>query len=301
MEKRDEGQPQVYNQEPVQGQNIAQHQQITQHFHGIGSGHKSVQNILSGLIFANIMLDNENPYWYEINDLTSEEGGKPFPSNITNALIPDPYHRPYSQHFHANMLPPDADRVQVQLAQLPEEQREAMEYLHTIGLVTEKADPSFDVTLLNTTKQPILFTAIGIELVSVAMVFSLPGGGPHAYSVPIDASYTVDIPDMGEDLNTMKRLQRVGSSYLHVPPIQLSKVISTRLPDPICVPPKTTFRYTLLLARYLEYIPNSTLLHLWIQTHEGSARSHGLYLSFGDIWWNKGAIKELGKPEKLGE
>src|SRR5258708_27402617 len=127
MENKDEVQLQISNQGSMQGQNIAHYQQITQHFHGTSNGNKSRQNLLPGLIFANIMLDKANPYWYEIKDLTSEEVGKPYPSHITNVLIPDPYHRQYSQHFHATMLPPDPNRVQAQLSQLPEKQREAME------------------------------------------------------------------------------------------------------------------------------------------------------------------------------
>ncbi len=301
MESRYESQSQIDNQGSVQGQNIAQQQQITQYFHGTDKGNETLQDYPSRLIFAGIMLDKGNLYWYEIDDLTSEEAGKPFPLNITNALIPDPYHRLYSQHFHATTLPPDPDRVQVQLSQLSEEERGAMEYLNAMGIIKEKANPSFDVTLFNPTRQPIILTKIGIEMTSVALIFSLPGGGPRAYTVPVDASYTIDIPDIGENLNIMKRMQRVGSSYHHVPPVQLNKVFSTWLPDPICIPPRATFRYTLLLARYLEHIPNSTLLHLWIETHGGPEQSHGLYLSFGDIWWEKDAIKELGESEKLEE
>jgi hypothetical protein len=246
----------------------------------------------SGLTFANISLDKGNPYWHEIEDLTNEESGKPFPPAITNALIPDPFHRPYSQHFHAHMLPPDPDRAQAQLAQLPREQRVTMEYIYAIGGLNENADPSFDVTLLNTMRRPIILTAIGIELVSMALVFALPGGGPRAYTVPIDASYTIDIPDVRKSLDRMK-MQRVRSSYHYIPPVQMNKVLSIRLPDPICIPPRATFRYTLLLAHYEEHMPNSTLLCLWLQTHEGQERSHGLYLSSGDIWWEREAIKEI--------
>ncbi len=297
MDNETEEQGQVHNQGSVQGQNIAHHQHITQHFHEMTS-RKQLQQHTEGIVFAHIMLDKRNPYWHAIDDLTCEEVGKPFPPTITNALIPDPYHRLYKQHFHANMLPPDPNRVQTQIAQLPKELQAGAQHLHTLGIVKEKADPSFDVTLLNSIMQSIILTAVGIEVLSAAHVFSLPGGGPRAYIVPMDAEYTVDIPNM-EDVVNMRKLSHLADSHhCYIPPIQLNRILSFELPAPIYVPPRATFRYTLHLAHYQEHLLNSTLLRLWIRTHEGQERSHNLYLSFGDIWWKRDAIKEIGKPEQ---
>lgn len=257
-------------------------------------------NTPNGLTFASIMLDKNNPYWHEIGGLTNDETGTSSHPRFANALIPDPFHRSYRQHFHAKMLPSDPDRAQALLARLTEEQRVAMEYIQALGALNEEADPSFDITLLNTTRRPIILTGLGIELVSMALVFSLPGGGPRSYTVPLDASYTIDIPNMEESLDWRKGWQRIGSSYHYIPPIQLNKVLSLRLPDPICIPPQATFRYTLLLA-HSRHLANSTLLGLWVQTHEGEVRSHGLYLSFGNIMWERDAIKEIGNANSTWE
>lgn len=113
----------------------------------------------SGLTFAGIAIDKENTCWREANKFQQ------LSMLPEHDMLPwdDPYHRKYAQHFYLSKF-------------------------------VSNVDPSFDITLLNTTSKPVILTDVGIEIVSVAHT-SIAYGFPQAVKVEIATSYTIDMPD----------------------------------------------------------------------------------------------------------
>jgi hypothetical protein len=232
------------------------------------------------LIFARVTLDKNNRYWREGNEATNEETNQYIRPGRTNALIPDPFRRKYTYHFHTDIPLADSQRLSTQPS-------------HLVGYSHEMADPSFDITLLDTTTHPIILTAVGIEIVSVSHIFALPGGAPRAFKIDVTASYTVDIPPIWEQEQLIEKIQQIGYDLSYIPPIYLNKKISANHFDPIYVEPQAPFRYTLLLNDYWGRVPNGAIVRLWVQTHHELEQSLEIYLSVGNVWHEKEDVQKI--------
>ncbi|HEU5380043.1 MAG TPA: toll/interleukin-1 receptor domain-containing protein [Ktedonobacteraceae bacterium] len=147
-------------------------------------------------------------------------------------------------------------------------------------------DPCFDITLLNTTAQPVILTDVGIEIVSVAdHVYA--GGIPQAVKVKMAESYILHMPDIWKRVKVIDDNDFIFHMYHGLQPIYLHEVVSTPVPDPIYLQAKAPYRYRLQLAHYMARMPNETILRMWLRTNQGQERSHEIRIgsSEHDSYW----------------
>jgi len=115
---------------------------------------------------------------------------------------------------------------------------------------------------------PVLLTALGVEVVSAAHITYIAGTRvPKAVKVRKEATYTIEVPDLWTKLGRLERA-----------PIDLHALVSTRVADPVYLEVMAPFRYGLYLERYIQHLPNRTILRLWARTNRGEEQSQELYL-----------------------
>lgn len=137
------------------------------------------------------------------------------------------------------------------------------------------AELSFDITAMCGGHIPVLLTALGVELVSVAHIY-YPGGTsapPRAVKIKKEDLYILEMPDVLTKVRAYS-----GSLVGEVEPMNLRELVSTRLPDPVYLEANAPYRYGLLLDKYDERIPNHAILRFWAKTNLGEHRSHVIYV-----------------------
>lgn len=136
------------------------------------------------------------------------------------------------------------------------------------------ADPSFDITLMNTTTEPMILTDIGIEIVCIAEVGYLGGEAPVSVKVKVSDAYIIDIPSLLDIPSVLTKIKEVedneGSSLW---PIDVNERVSIHIPDPIYLQAKAPYRYRLFLRNYYKHLPNYAIIRMWLQTNQGQERS----------------------------
>ena len=150
--------------------------------------------------------------------------------------------------------------------------------LHFSRARVELADPSFDVTIMNRSGRPVIVTAVGIELMTVAeeAYRDMTGGYlPSAAPIRITDSYDIAVPELWPSE------VRLGDNDPFAPdldaPVSVNRVISKTIP-PVYLEPQAPFRYTLRLVGYDTRIPNKSLLRMWARTDESELLSEVIYL-----------------------
>lgn len=129
------------------------------------------------------------------------------------------------------------------------------------------SDPLFDITLLNSTPEPLILTRVGIEIIAVAHPSTL-SIRPQATKIVQTTSYQLPMPDI---------LAEEGPFEDEL--TSFNKVIALDFPDPIYLPSMAPYRYGLALLGYCQRMPQEVLFRMWIQTNAGSTASINLHLS----------------------
>jgi len=151
------------------------------------------------------------------------------------------------------------------------------EQYFAVAEAVEGADPSFDVTVMNMAGEPVLLTAIGIEISSVTWVpYGLGRAGDipkaerlakgEAYEIQMPQKWGPDAFDPDEDVW-----------------IDVNTLATVQLPDPIYMQSKAPFRYTLTLRDLGEGY--HVILRLWARTSCGEARSHQIAVGYHFTAW----------------
>lgn len=142
-----------------------------------------------------------------------------------------------------------------------------------VAEAVEWADPSFDITVMNMSREPVLLTAVGIETSSVTWIpYALHRAGdiPTAEKVAMGEAYRIQMPlkwPEGDDFDPDEDTW-----------IDLNTLTTIQLPDPIYMQSKAPFRYTLTLCNVGE--GNHFILRLWARTSAGEARSHQISVAY---------------------
>lgn len=145
--------------------------------------------------------------------------------------------------------------------------RQCSQYFR-LGKFVKNADLSFDVTILNTASVPIIVTSVGIIISSVANI-TYVYGIPEAAKITKSDSYIVEVPDLRSELY---------SKGWRGSPLDLDRMIITKIPDPVYLEPKAPYRHGLLLKHYQEYMPNYAIIRLVAATNSGNSESKEIHL-----------------------
>ncbi|NJN13150.1 MAG: hypothetical protein HC836_39655 [Richelia sp. RM2_1_2] len=139
----------------------------------------------------------------------------------------------------------------------------------------ENIQPYFDIVFSNKTNEPILLTHVGIEIVSVYHV-AYEYGIPECIEIKIKSDNVITMPDICTRLGN----QFMRRNHLDVPsPVNLNEVIHKRMSSPFQLEHQAVFRYTLLLEKYQEHMPNNSILRMYAKTsNDIEFRSHDIHL-----------------------
>jgi len=148
--------------------------------------------------------------------------------------------------------------------------REYFQYFHLTKFVFD-ADPSFDITLMNTTTEPMILTDIGIEIVCVTQVIYVYGI-PTSAKVKVSDAYIIDIP------NIRSKIKGREDKWGDLPPTDVNELVSIHIPDPIYLQAKAPYRYRLFLRNYCGHVPNYAIIHMWLRTNQGQVRSQEILI-----------------------
>lgn len=138
-------------------------------------------------------------------------------------------------------------------------------------------DPSFDITVLNLNDKPVLLTAVGVEIISIGFNPPTVAGIPEAVKVTKTDSYIVEIPDLLAIFSD-KIAQWWAQDRNSPLAIDVHRVVSTRLSDPVYLQKEAPYRYSLFLEKYYEHIAPHVILRMWGQTNYGQSRSEEIYM-----------------------
>jgi hypothetical protein len=136
-------------------------------------------------------------------------------------------------------------------------------------------DPPIDVVVMNMTERPLVVTDLGIEIIGLSSGGGAGGGvidHPVSLRIEMQGAYELDMPDIFSEFAHL--IDDSGEYEV----LNLNRVISTRLPDPIYMQPQSVFRYVLTLKNFGENMPNRSFIRLWIRTSGGNAESRILYM-----------------------
>jgi hypothetical protein len=148
--------------------------------------------------------------------------------------------------------------------------RTCLQHFYLAKFVTG-VNPSFDITLKNTEHTPLLLSAIGVQVVSVAHVTYFYGF-PRAVKVRMADSYVLEMPDIWN---------RVKGHFVPMEgggPIDLDELVSVRLADPVYLQVDAAYRFGLLLDKYDGRMPNFVILRLWARTDLSENWSHEIHI-----------------------
>ncbi len=144
------------------------------------------------------------------------------------------------------------------------------QYFHETQLVKSSPPPTFDITVINNGKVPLVASTLGVEIVYASQV-TYVYGIPRAARIPILDYYSIEMPN----LRNITEPQQ--NSWGEVPWLRFDIEVSRVLPDPIYMPSKAPFRFHLELAKYGGML-NEVILNIWLLTDVGRLRSAPLYL-----------------------
>lgn len=122
-------------------------------------------------------------------------------------------------------------------------------------------DPAFDITLVNREHTRVLVHKVGIEIVSVAHELKFYGT-PRAARITPQEFYVLEMPELRSDI-----AYEVGEESLKLlkqRPVKRS--LSLEMPDPFLLEVDGTFRYEILLKRFIKNMPNYSVLRFWAQS-----------------------------------
>jgi len=136
------------------------------------------------------------------------------------------------------------------------------------------ANLSLDITVMNVGEQPLILTALGVEIVSVAQRIYLYGM-PKAAKIYMSESYVIELPDIRQRMKE-KLASEAEAQVYDYGPIDLHEVVFTLLEEPVYLEAKAAYRYVLLLSQYQMRMPNHAVLRLWAKTNKGELRSEAI-------------------------
>jgi hypothetical protein len=134
-------------------------------------------------------------------------------------------------------------------------------------------DPIFDLTVMNVSGDPVVMTAVGIEVLDASCDRLLLLGGAGAAPLDLHRTYQLDLPDV------WRALAEKGDGMLR-------EKARCRLPDPIVIESRRAYRFGLHLFDYTNCCPTGVVMQFWARTDRGDVRSSKVELNYtigGDI------------------
>ena len=144
-----------------------------------------------------------------------------------------------------------------------------------------EASPSFDITLINLSENPVLLTAVGVEIVCIAQICYVGGDIPEAAKVFKGDIYNIEMPDLHTRLFGRRRLKDGNEAPGYTKNLSqrdVNELVTLTIPDPIYFESKAPYRYGLFFDKYDQRMPNNTIARLWAKTSEGETKSDEIYL-----------------------
>lgn len=143
-----------------------------------------------------------------------------------------------------------------------------------ITALPEDADPSLEVTLMNTERKNVLVTGIGIEILSIGHISFSGASLPKAHKVPVTAQYDIEMPDLmprfKEELEEMYRLGLPSIS------LEVNTTAWAQMQDDYIVEGELPVRFGLRLKDFGKRVPRFTLLRLLAETTLGQVVSENI-------------------------
>jgi hypothetical protein len=135
----------------------------------------------------------------------------------------------------------------------------------------DNADLWLDVTVLNSSRAPVILTSVGVEMLDLMQIIYLYGIPEAAKISPPRDEYFLDMPNLRDLLPRSPDTWRAG-------PVSVNREIRTRLSDPVYLPARAPYRYVLRFKNYQWNVPNHARLRLLAETEEEAAKSQVLHI-----------------------
>lgn len=145
--------------------------------------------------------------------------------------------------------------------------------------IVSGADPTFSITVRNTSTRNVLLKRIGIEIVCTEHDYAPQGRAgdvPKAIEITAEHDYVVPMPDLHPNESKPDR----DPFFPENPPMNIGRLVETGSRS-ILLPADSFYAYTLTLANYDHETPSKALIRMWIQTDCGEERSSPIYLTWG--------------------
>ena len=130
------------------------------------------------------------------------------------------------------------------------------------------ADPVFDITLMNTSKSPVILTAVGVEVVTVGYI-GYVSGVPSAAKIAKSEAYVIEIPNIWQLIGVEHRWQLEK-------PRNVTETVRKQLADPVYLESGAPYRYGLLLKSYYNHVPNFARIRMHVTSDQGECVSEEL-------------------------
>jgi hypothetical protein len=141
------------------------------------------------------------------------------------------------------------------------------------------ADPTFSVTIRNTSTRNVLLKRIGIEIICTAHDYAPQGRAgdvPKAIEITAEHDYVVAMPNLHPKDSDPDR----DPFFPENPPMNIGRLVEIGSRS-ILLPAESLYAYTLTLANYDHNTPSKALIRMWVQTDWGEERSSPIYLTWG--------------------
>ena len=154
----------------------------------------------------------------------------------------------------------------------------ARQYFYLAEVVSD-ADPTFSVTVRNTSTRNVLLKRVGIEIVCTVHDYAPQGRAgevPRAVEITIEHDYTIQMPNLWPHDSDPDH----DPFFPENPPMDIGRLVEIGSRS-ILMPADSLYAYTLTLANYNHNIPSKALIRMWLQTDWGEERSSPIYLTWG--------------------
>jgi hypothetical protein len=148
-------------------------------------------------------------------------------------------------------------------------------------------DPILDVTISNSSEEPLLLSCIGIRFSSVAD--HKPGffGGESCHQVippevPLAATFCLELPDLMTTFYEAEKAGRVSENARGglAKILDVNALAFAELPNPVRLERKMLYRYKMTLTDYQPLVPAEAVVRLWLRTGSGEWSSEPILIEY---------------------
>ena len=176
--------------------------------------------------------------------------------------------------------------------------RKSAAFFSQKGLQNIAIDPTFDILVTNTRKEPVVVDSIGVDIAYAAMN-TVTLGDWATTRVKVDARYEIEMPPPPSKVIVGNRIVDITKELKELDmPFDPTKMTSSDIrplaegdfewsglplrasapaADPVYLPPGAPYRFQVVLKKYVR-MPNNVVLRFVVHTNYGDAMSDYFYL-----------------------